>query len=135
MNCFTMKTIEICKVTGSLYCMASFMPLNMTEMQRLYHTAYIHRISHLSIFFYVFEDDCNVQRLYPIGDIHRVSLVCLLLLTWRLLWVAKRFAYIHRVSIQCILVQVLQNDCFIQRLYRINYIQRISFMDLKMIVM
>lgn len=52
--------------TGFLYIMVYFLPLNMTDMRMLYHTAYSLRVSHLYGFLYVFEDDCNIQSLYPL---------------------------------------------------------------------
>jgi hypothetical protein len=68
-----MKTLEMWETftilntsTGFLYIMVYFLPLNMTDMRMLYHTAYSLRVSHLYGFLYVFEDDCNIQSLYPL---------------------------------------------------------------------
>lgn len=68
-----MKPIELCKgftilntLTGFLYSMVSFMPLNMSDMQRLYHIDYIHRVSLQYMVLYVFKDGHDMQKLYHI---------------------------------------------------------------------
>ena len=60
-DCYmVMKTVEICEgftientLTRFLYIMFSFKPLNMTDKSRLYHIAYIHRVSHMSSVMYL----------------------------------------------------------------------------------
>lgn len=69
-----MKSIEMCKeftilntFMGFLYIMVSFMALKMSDMQRLYHIDFIHRVSLQYVLFYVFKDNHDMQWPYHIG--------------------------------------------------------------------
>ena len=72
MDCFIVKTLEIFKkfhyikyTQPFFYILFSFVSLNMTDKWKQYHMACRHRVSHLYVFFYVFED-FNVQGFVPL---------------------------------------------------------------------
>lgn len=110
-----------------LYTMVYFVPLSLTDMWKLYHIAYIHRVFHLFVFCYVFEDDCNIQRLFPLFVY--IGLLCVffyLLGEYCNCQKGYHIAYIHRVYMPCVLFNLLGDDCFVQRFYHITYSQSIS---------
>jgi len=69
---------------------------NSNSEKRLYHTSYIHRVSLLYVFIYVFREYCYMNKFSHNG-------------------------YIHTLSLLCVFVYVLGDDCFVQRLDHTGY--------------
>ena len=100
-----------------------------------------HRVSHLYVFSYVFED-FNVQ-----GFVHLITFIGFLSTVFPFIYLGTTVTYkmfttllIFIGFLSSVYTFVLGDDSFVQLLYLISVVQRISqnlmlFMDLKMIVM
>lgn len=103
-NCMVWRFTILDTHKGFLHSMVPFMSLNMTDRRRLYQVAYIHRMTHiLYLLLYIWRWLPCTKTLSHWYLSYSFSLVCLLLFTQRVLWLAKvsHITYIHRDFIQC----------------------------------
>ena len=90
-------------------------------MQRIFNISYIHRVSFLYVFLYIFEDYC--ERHYYTDFIHRVCLCYVFFYA-----LDKGFiTLIALINFSPMCVLLFGEDADIKRLYHTDCIHRVSF--------